>query len=303
MALLDLIIIGAGPAGMTAAIFAKRKGLSLQVLADSIGGQVSKTGIVENYPGYESISGPQLTALIKKHLGELKVDVRLSRVLKLEQSGDIFRATMVDGHAYDSKAVIVASGSHWKELGVPGEKEYRNRGVSYCTTCDAPLFAGMDVAVVGGGNTAAEAVIDLINMASKIYVIVRSTLKADKVIVDRIRASDKVIVLTGYTIDKIKGKDFVESIDIVSKEGEHKTLSVGGVFVEIGLLPNVSFVKDLVQLNEKGEIVVDDLCRTSVCGIFAAGDVTDVPQKQIVVAAGEGAKAAMSAYTYINTLK
>jgi thioredoxin-disulfide reductase len=303
MDLLDLIIIGAGPAGMTAAIYAKRKGLSLQVIADSVGGQVTKTGNVENYPGYESIPGPQLAALIKKHLEDLNVDIKLSRVLGLEKSGDVFKVTAVDGHAYESRAVIIASGSRWKELNVPGEREFRNKGVSYCPTCDGPLFAGMDVAVAGGGNAAAEAVLDLIHLASKIYLVVRSSLKADKVIVDRIRANDKVTILTGYTIEKVNGEDFVESVDLVSAAGERKTLSVGGLFVEVGFLPNVAFVKDLVRLNENGEIVIDGHCRTSVCGVFAAGDVTDVPQKQIIVAAGEGAKAAMAAYTYISTQK
>jgi alkyl hydroperoxide reductase subunit F len=301
MALLDLVIIGSGPAGMTAAIYAKRKGLSLLVIADTVGGQVAKTGNVDNYPGYNSIPGPMLTSLMKKQLDGLGVDLKLSRVLKLEQLGPGFKVTVSDGHTYDSKAVVIASGSRWKELNVPGEAEYQNRGVSYCTTCDGPLYAGMEVAVVGGGNTAGEAVLDLLNLVPKIYMIVRSTLKADKVVVDRIMESGKVTVLAGYTVDRINGKDFLESIDIVSGSGERRTLSVGGVFVEVGLVPNVEFARGLVKLNERDEIIVDDHCRTSAPGIFAAGDVTDVPQKQIVVAAGEGAKAAMSAYTYITT--
>ncbi|WP_174589931.1 NAD(P)/FAD-dependent oxidoreductase [Methanocella conradii] len=303
MSLLDLIVIGAGPAGMTAAIYAKRKGLSLLVITDSVGGQVSSTGKVENYPGLGSITGPQLVSAMKKQLEGLSVDIKLGRVSKLEKIGDNFRVTTAGGNAYDARAVIIASGSHWRELGVPGEKEYKNRGVSYCATCDGPLFAGMDVAVVGGGNSAAEAVLDIINMASKVYLVVRSTLKADKVMVDRIMASDKVATLTGYTVERIRGNDFVEYLDIVSKDGERKTLKVGGVFVEIGLSPNVSFARDLVRLNDRDEIIIDGLCRTSVPGVFAAGDVTSVPQKQIVVAAGEGAKAAMSAYAYLSTQK
>lgn len=303
MALLDLIIIGAGPAGMTAAIYAKRKGLTIQVIADSVGGQVSKTGNVENYPGYKSIPGPHLAALIKKQLEDLQIELKLSRAAKLEKSDGFFKVTAADGQTYESRAVIIASGSKWRELSVPGEKEFKNKGVSYCPTCDGPLFSGMDVAVIGGGNAAAEAVLDLIPLATKIYLVVRSTLKADKVVVDKIMSKDKVTILTGYTVEKINGKDFVESVDIVSASGGHKTLSAGGVFVEIGLLPNVAFARDLVQLNDRGEIVIDERCRTSVCGIFAAGDVSDVPQKQIIVAAGEGAKAAMSAFTYISTQK
>jgi thioredoxin-disulfide reductase len=301
MSLLDLIIIGAGPAGMTAAIYAKRKGLSLLVLTDSVGGQVSATGRVENYPGLGSVTGPELVAAMRRHLDALGVEIRLGRASKLEKAGDNLKVTTVGGNAYDSRAVIIASGSHWRELGVPGEKEYKNRGVSYCATCDGPLFAGMDVAVVGGGNSAAEAVLDIINMVSKVYLVVRSTLKADKVMVDRIMESGKVTVLAGYTVERIRGNDFVEQLDLVSKDGGRKALKVGGVFVEIGLSPNVDFARDMVQLNDRGEIVVDGYCRTSVPGVFAAGDVTSVPQKQIVVAAGEGAKAAMSAYAYLST--
>jgi NADH-dependent peroxiredoxin subunit F len=301
MSLFDLIIIGAGPAGMTAAIYARRKGLSIQIITDSVGGQVVKTGDVENYPGYGKIPGPKLASLIKKQLDNYNVDIKMTRAVNIERAVTGFKVTCGSGNTYESRAIIIASGSRWRELNVPGEKEYQNKGVSYCTTCDGPLFAGMDVAVVGGGNTAVEAVLDLINTATKIYLLVRGTMKADKVLVDRIKESSKVIILMGYSIEKISGTDFVESIDVASSEGEHKTLKVGGVFAEVGFVPNVSFVKDLVKLNEKGEIIIDEYCRTSVPGIYACGDVTTVPQKQIIVAAGEGAKAAMSVYTYICT--
>ena len=299
MTLLDLIIIGAGPAGMTAAIYAKRMGLSLQVIADTVGGQVLRTDNVENFPSQESIPGPQLTRLIFNQLENLKIDIELTRVAKIEQSEGIFRVTTGDGHTYESKVMIVASGARWREMGVPGEKEYINKGVSYCTTCDAPLFRDMDVAVIGGANSAAESVLNLVNLTSRIYMIVRSELKCDQMLADSIKSSGKVTVMTGYSIEKVNGNDFVESIDIVSKSGERKTLPVSGVFVEIGQEPNVDFVKDLVKLNAKGEIIVDEYCRTSTRGLFAAGDVTSVPQKRIVVAAGEGAKAAMSVFTYI----
>ena len=299
MSLLDLIIIGAGPAGMTAAIYAKRKGLSLVLISDSVGGQIIRTGDVENYPGYEKIAGPQLVAVIKKQMEGLKIEMTLGRVSKIEPEGNTFNVMTIEGRSFSTQAVIIATGSHWRELNVPGEEEFKNKGVSYCTTCDGPLFSGMDVAVVGGGNSAAEAVTDLLNYCPKIYLIVRSTLKADEMAVERIEASGKVTIFTGYTVEKINGKDFVESIDIVSGASEHKTLSVGGIFIEIGQVPNVSFVKGVVKLNQRGEIETDDYCRTSVTGIFACGDVTDVPQKQIIVAAGEGAKAAMSAFSYI----
>jgi alkyl hydroperoxide reductase subunit F len=303
MALLDLIIIGAGPAGMTAAIYARRKGLSLQLIADSVGGQVSKTGNVENYPGYESISGPQLVSYIKKQVEELKIDIRMTRVTKVEQPEGIVKVTTGDGQTYEAMALIIASGAKWRELGVPGEKEYKNKGVSYCATCDGPLFSGTDVAVIGGANSAAESVLDLANIASKVYMIIRHDIKADQVLVDRIKANGKVTVLEEHNVERINGNDFVESIDIISSKGERKKLPVSAVFVEVGLVPNDAFVKDLVKLNDKGEIIVDEYCRTNVCGIFAAGDVTSVPQKQIVIAAGEGAKAAMSVATYMCSLK
>jgi thioredoxin-disulfide reductase len=300
MALLDVIIIGAGPAGVTAAIYTKRKGLSVEIVSDSIGGQVSKTGQIENYPGYEQISGLRLTRELKAQIDRLHIPVNVSRASKVERTGDRFQITTEGGKSLESRAVIVASGAHWRELNVPGEAEYRNKGVSFCTTCDAPLFAGMDVAVIGGANSAAESVIDLLNIANKIYLIVRSKIKADKMVVDQIMASGKVELREGWAVERINGDDFVRSIDIVSKNGDRKRLDVGGVFVEVGLLPNSNIVKGLATLNDRGEIVVDERCRTNVEGLFACGDVTDVPQKQIIVAAGEGAKAAMAVFDYVS---
>ncbi|HEY3422608.1 MAG TPA: FAD-dependent oxidoreductase [Methanocellaceae archaeon] len=300
MALLDVIIVGAGPAGVTAAIYAKRKGLSVEIISDSVGGQVSKTGQIENYPGYEQISGLQLTKELKGQIDRLHINVNVSRASKVERVGNLFRITTESGHALESRSVIIASGAHWKEMNVLGEAEYHNRGVSYCTTCDAPLFAGVDVAVVGGANSAAESVIELTHIASKIYMVVRSNLKADQIIVDRIKLSPKVELYEGWTVERVNGGDFVQSIDIVSRSGERKRLNVEGVFVEIGLLPNTSLVKGLVKLNERNEIIIDEECKTSVEGMFACGDATNIPQKQIIIAAGEGAKAAMSAFEYLS---
>lgn len=300
---LDLLIIGAGPAGMTAALYAKRKGLDILVIAESVGGQVATTGAVENYPGFPSIPGPGLVDAMKRHVEDLQVVLKRGRVAKLERAGDHFRATAADGQAYEARAVIIASGSKWRELGVPGEREFRNRGVSYCPTCDGPLFAGMDVAVVGSGNSAAEAVIDLIPVARKVFMVVRHEIKADKAVADRIRGNAKAEIIQGYAVERIRGGDFVEAVDIVSSSGERRSLGVGGVFVEVGMDPNVAFARGLVDVNDRGEIIVDGRCRTSACGVFAAGDVTDVPQKQIVVAAGEGAKAAIAAFAYIGTQK
>ena len=304
MVTLDLVIIGAGPAGMTAAIYGKRKGMSLAIISDSVGGNMSRIGNIENYPGYESIAGARLANKMRDQLQRLGVEAILDRVSVVEKAPGGFLVRTEGRRSFEARCVIVASGSHWREIGVPGEREFVNRGVSFCSTCDAPLFMGMDVAVVGGGNRAAESVLDLTHIAAKIYMIVRSKIKADKVTTDKIRDNDKVTILEGYTVKKIEGRDFVESMQVMNAEtGEVRTLSIGGVFVEVGLDPNTAFVRGRVSLNEHGEIVVDERCRTSDPGIFACGDVTDVPDKQVIVAAGEGAKAAMSAYTYVSTLK
>ncbi|MGA9139477.1 MAG: FAD-dependent oxidoreductase [Methanocella sp.] len=303
MTLLDTVIIGAGPAGMTAAIYAKRKGMSLELITDSMGGNMSKSGNIENYPGFEAISGSDLARKMRAQMERLDVEHVADRVIGIERTPDGYSVKTNGGRTYEARSVIIASGSHWKDIGVPGEKEYVSKGVSYCTTCDAPLYAGTDVAVVGGGNAAAEAVMELIKICPKVYMIVRSRLKCDQVTTVLIRKSDKATVLEGYAVEKISGRDFVESITVRSQDGKDQTLPVSGIFVEIGQDPNTAFLKGIVKTNARGEIVVDDHCRTSAEGVFACGDVTSVPQKQVIVAAGEGAKAAMSAYTYVSEPK
>lgn len=302
MAMLDTVIIGAGPAGMTAAIYAKRKGLSLSIISNSVGGQMSTSGNIENYPGYDSISGAQLSGKMKGQMNRLGVDVVSDRVSVVEKIPGGYRIRTEGGKTFEARSVIVASGAHWREIGVPGERDYLNKGVSYCSTCDGPLFADLEVAVVGGGNNAADSALELSGIATKVYMIVRSRIKADKLTQDKIRANGRIVVLEGYTVVRITGRDFVESIEIKSACDRVQTINVGGVFVEIGHDPLTAFVKSLVQTNQKGEIVIDEFNRTTAEGIFGCGDVTDVPQKQVVVAAGEGAKAAMSAYTYISNL-
>lgn len=301
--MLDIVIIGAGPAGMTAAIYGRRKGLSLAVISDSAGGQMRRSANIENYPGFDAITGSELADKMKEQLKHLDLEITTDRVNNVEKITGGFASKTEGGKRFESRSVIVAAGAHWRELEVQGEKEYLNKGISFCSTCDGPLYAGMDVAVVGGGNCAAESVIDLIRIANKVYMIVRHQLKADKMITDQIRSNPKVTVFENHTVSLINGKDFVESIEIKSKSGETKTLAVGGVFVEIGHDPNTTFIKNLVRINNHGEIIIDGLCNTNVPGIFACGDITDVPQKQAIVAAGEGAKAAMSAYTYLTRTK
>lgn len=303
MSSLDTVIIGAGPSGMTAAIYAKRKGLSLAIVADSVGGQMGKTGVIENYPGFDAVRGSDLARQMRDQMKRLEVEPLMDRVTGIGRSETGFVVATQGGRKLETRSVVLASGAHWREIGVPGEREFVNRGVSYCTTCDAPLYAGMDVAVVGGANAAAEAVIELSGIAAKVYMVVRSRLKCDQIITSRIRGYKNVTVIEGYDVARIEGKDFVESMTLrPTKGGEETKLQVGGVFVEIGQDPNSAFVKGLVRTNPKGEIEIDDYCRTSVEGIFACGDVTTVPQKQVIVAAGEGAKAAMSVFTFLSGL-
>jgi thioredoxin reductase len=277
--------------------------MSTVIIADSVGGQIGRTGNIENYPGFDMISGPDLVRRMREQMQRLGVEPLLDRVSSLERTGNVYRIVTGGGRSYEARSVIIASGAHWREAGVPGEKEFANKGVSYCTTCDAPLFAGTDVAVVGGANAAAEAVMDLAKIATHVYMIVRTHLKCDEMTTVKIRQSKNVTVLEGYVPVKIEGKDFVESLTVKSGDGKEKDLPVSGVFVEIGQDPNSAFVKGLVKFNGRSEIEIDDYCRTSAEGIFACGDVTDVPQKQIVVAAGEGAKAAMSVFAYISGIR
>lgn len=298
----EVIIIGAGPAGMTAAVYAARKKLKTLLVSKDLGGQVLLTSDIENYMGYQYITGPELTAKFHQQVKQYPIDIIVGEEVEKLSAGDgQFTVITKRGKSFAGKAVIIASGKRSRELNVPGERELVGRGVTYCAVCDAPLFAGRDVAVIGGSNSALTAVADLIKIANKIYLVNRSkSLRADPVLVERAEASDKVAPLLGYLVKEILGEERVRGIVIESREpGEAEELAVEGVFIEIGLVPASKFVRGLLALNQFGEIMVDCNCRTNVLGIFAAGDVTDVFEKQIVVAAGEGAKATLSAYYYL----
>ncbi|MBA7631593.1 Alkyl hydroperoxide reductase subunit F [subsurface metagenome] len=301
----DVIIIGAGPAGMTAAVYCSRKKLDTLVISKDIGGQVLLTAGIENYMGYQYITGPELIQKFEEQIKQFPVALLIGdEVSYLSKNKKGFVISTNYGKNFKSQTVIIASGKSSRPLNVPGEKKLIGRGVSYCATCDAPLFGNMDVAVIGGGNSALTAVSDLIKYAKKIFLLHRSTFRADPVLIERAKKSDKVDIYLGYIVEKIYGKDRVESIKIYSKdEDTEKILPVSGVFIEIGLIPNSQSVKDIVKLNHLQEIEVDCECKTNIEGIFAAGDVTSVPDKQIIVAAGEGAKAALSAYKYLVTRK
>ncbi|PIP23641.1 MAG: thioredoxin-disulfide reductase [Candidatus Nealsonbacteria bacterium CG23_combo_of_CG06-09_8_20_14_all_38_19] len=303
----DLIIIGGGPAGITAGIYGARQKLNTLLITKSFGGQVArKVVMIENYPGFEEISGMELIQKFEKHLRKQKIDIERDEVSKVKKIKEHFIVITKSKNRFESKAVIVASGADPRPLEVPGEKKFIGRGLSYCVNCDGPLFEGKTVAVIGGGNSAFEAAIFLSKIAKKIYILeYGEVVKADAENQDRVKKTGKVKVITNAALKKIQGKQFVNSIIFEDRKTKKEiTLPLEGVFVEIGSQPSTSFAKGLVDFNERDEIVVEfETCQTKTPGLFAAGDANIGPFKQIVTAAGEGTKAALAAYEYLQKLK
>jgi alkyl hydroperoxide reductase subunit F len=301
----DVIVIGGGPSGMTACVYAARKNLSVLLISVDLGGQVLMTSEIHNYMGYQYIMGRELMQKFAEQVNSFPVAIRMpDEVLAIGWEDHIFGVITKFEATYKSKTLIIASGKRAKTLDVPGEKELTGRGVSYCATCDAPLFLNKITAVVGGGNSAVWAALDLVKVSSKVYLIVRSKFRAEPVYINKITQAKNVEILLGYAPIIIKGKDRVESITIKNYiNREEKELMVNGVFVEVGLIPNVGFLRESVKTNESGEIIVNCNCETSEHGIFACGDVTNVFDKQIIIASGEGAKAALSTYRYLMSKK
>lgn len=298
----DLVIIGAGPAGITAAVYAARKKMDSLVVTKDIGGQASLSGDIQNYTGYQFITGPELAIKFEEHMRKFNFDIKENEEVKelISEKGAFLVKTDKDN--YQAKTVIVASGKRSRELGVTGEREFRNKGLTYCATCDGPLFAERDVAVIGGGNSALDAVLQLIKIANKIYVInITDNLTGDGIMQEKIRADNKVSIFNNSRVKEILGDSFVQTIKI-EEDKEEKVLDVQGIFVEIGLIPNSDFAPSL-EKNERKEIIVNQQNETNISGIFAAGDVTNVPEKQIIIAAGEGAKAVLSTFRYLSTRK
>lgn len=297
----DLIIIGAGPAGMTAAVYAARKRLDLLIIGKDVGGQTAWSSEVDNYLGYRYISGMELVEKFEDHLKSFDIKHEYRDVGRLLKTDDGFSVITSDGKEYEARAVIVASGKTPRMLGVPGEREYIGRGVAYCAVCDAPLFEGLDVAVVGGGNSGLDTAGQLIKIANKVYIIEFSeALKADEVLIRRVEQAGNTEIILGAEVKEIAGEKMVSGV-VLEDRGTRETrrIPVGGVFVAVGSDPSVAFISGLVALNDRNEIEVDCACRTKVPGLFAAGDVTSVPGKQIIIAAGQGAQAALSAYDYL----
>lgn len=300
----DLMIIGGGPAGLAASVYAARKQLKTLLLTADIGGQINTTLGIENYLGYQFIEGPELISKFETQVDQFPIDQKIGdKVSKLSKIRGGFEALSEAGDKYQAGAVILATGKKPRKLNVPGEAELAGRGVSYCAICDGPVFAGQRVAVVGGGNSAVEAVLDLVKIAEHVDMVSLTPLTGDPVLTDQLKDAKNLVIFIEHQTEEIKGKDLVGGIIIKDiKSGEKKQLDVTGVFIEIGLVPNSDVVKDLVRLNKWGEVVVTPDNETSVPGLYAAGDVTNVPEKQIIVAAGEGAKAALQAHRYLQRL-
>lgn len=299
--LYDLIIIGAGPAGMTSGVYAARKNLNTIILTGDIGGQTAWSSGIENYLGFTYIPGSDLVQKFEDHLNKFGLKVYYSKVTDIRHVKGLFFARMEDGEVFASKAMIIAAGKSPRLLDVPGEVEFTGRGVTYCATCDGPLFSGQEVAVVGGGNSGLDAAIQLLKICPKVYIIESGdSLRADEIVRDLAMAATNVEILLNTSVKDIGGTDFVEYMDVENNiTGESRRLQIKGVFVEVGLTPNSDFLKGMVTLNDYGEVLVDCAGQTEIPGLFAAGDVTNVPDKQIIIAAGEGAKAALRAYSYI----
>jgi len=297
----DVLIIGGGPAGLTAAVYCMRKGVSTAIIIKDIGGQVADTASIENYLGYKYINGVELVEKFKEQVQQFSIGYEEGHSVVSLSAGDVKKTVLDDGKEILSKTVIIASGKSWKKLGVPGEDRLVGRGVAYCAICDAPLFAGKTAVVVGGGNSGIEAAIDLAAIASKVILLqLLENLTADKILVDKLKNFSNVEYIFSSRVVEINGQERVENITVENLITEEKsTLVTDGIFIEIGLDPNSGFVKGVVGMNEFNEINIDSYCRTDAEGIFAAGDVTSVPFKQIIIAGGEGSKAALAACEYI----
>jgi len=303
----DVLIVGGGPAGASAAIYAARKGIRTGVVADRFGGQVMDTMGIENFISVKETEGPKLVAALEEHVKTYDIDVmnlqRAEALIHPAKNGDLIAVKLDCGATLRSKAVIIATGAHWREMNVPGEKEYRGKGVAYCPHCDGPLFKGKDIAVIGGGNSGVEAAIDLAGFVKHVTLLQFDTeLRADAILQNKLHSLSNVTVIVNAQTTEITGENQkVNGLIYKDRATEAlHTVALEGVFVQIGLLPNTDWLKSSgMDLSKFGEIVVNDHGQTSLSGVFAAGDVTTVPYKQIIIAMGEGAKAALGAFDYL----
>ncbi|MBL3556182.1 MULTISPECIES: alkyl hydroperoxide reductase subunit F [Marinobacter] len=302
----EVLVIGGGPAGSSAAIYAARKGISTGIAAERFGGQVADTMGIENLISVPYTEGPKLVAAMEQHVKEYDVDImnlqRAEKLIPAASKGGLHEVRLANGASLRSRTLVLSTGARWRQLGVPGEDEYRNKGVAYCPHCDGPLFKGKRVAVIGGGNSGVEAAIDLAGIVGHVTLLeFASEMKADDVLQKKLRSLKNVEILTSAQTTEVVGENGkVSGISYKDRDsGEEHHVALEGVFVQIGLIPNTEWLKGDIELSQHGEIIVDARGETSIPGVFAAGDATTVPYKQIVISMGEGSKAALSAFDFL----
>ncbi len=297
----DVLVVGGGPAGASAAVYAARKGIRTGVVAERFGGQIMDTLGIENFISVKHTEGPKLAASLEEHVKQYNVDIMSSQRAKGLEKKDLIEVELENGAVLKSKTVILSTGARWRNVGVPGEAEFKNKGVAYCPHCDGPLFEGKHVAVIGGGNSGIEAAIDLAGIVKHVTVLeFAPELKADSVLQDRLYSLPNVTVIKNAQTKEITGTDKVNGITYVDREsGEEHHVELQGVFVQIGLVPNTDWLDDTVERTRMGEIVVDKKGATNIPGVFAAGDCTDSAYKQIIISMGSGATAALGAFDYL----
>ena len=295
-------MIGGGPAGVSSAIYAARKGLNVSIVSEKFGGQLTETVGIENFISNPYTTGKELTSNLFNHAKEYDIILKEHVQVEKIKGEDIKSITLSSGEKMESRSVIIATGAKWRNLNIPGEKEYLGKGVAYCPHCDGPFFKGKDVVVVGAGNSGLEAALDLSNIAKTVTVLEFLPFsKADKILRDKARDTKNIEIILNVETQKILGDNKkVTGIRYIDKSTQDVyTSNVSAIFIQIGLIPNSHFVKNLLDLNKYGEIITNDRCETSVKGIFAGGDVSSIPHKQIIVSMGHGATAALSASEYL----
>jgi NADH-dependent peroxiredoxin subunit F len=297
----DVVIVGAGPAGLTAGVYCARKMLNTIIISENIGGQALESWAIENYMGYRMVTGEDLMKKFEEQVRNLNIRLELDKVTAITKGDGLFTLSTTAGNTLKAKAVILTQGNRPRKLGVSNEEQYLGRGLSICSTCDGPLYKGKRVAVVGGGNSALQTAVEMSDIAQSVTLIVRSTIRADPVYLEKLKERKNITVHTGTHVSALQGDKFLSGITIRDEQGKEQTISLDGVFIEIGWLPNTDMVEKLVKLNEKKEIIVDINGHTSIPGIYAAGDVTSVKSKQIIIASGDGAKAALEVFEYLMT--
>ncbi|MBN2734650.1 MAG: FAD-dependent oxidoreductase [Methanomicrobiaceae archaeon] len=296
----DVLIIGGGPAGLTAAMYCSRKMLSCMIVTENIGGQALESWSIENYMGFRVVTGGELMQKFEEQIKSENIRVELDSVSDVLEDGGIFKVSTASGQNFSGKALIITSGVKPRWLGIKDEEKYMGRGISVCSTCDGPLFKGKEIAIVGGGNHALTTAIEMSRIAKQVYLIVRSKIRADEIYVKQYEGLSNIQTFTNYVVSEVLGDNTLKSIKIQNRDtNDEKELFVAGMFLAAGNLPNTGFLDGFVELNNNGEIVTDKNGKTKRPGVFAAGDVTDVLGKQVIIASGEGAKAALSAYDFI----